>query len=42
MVTIGKKLQTNEKLKSLNLAHLMEQKRNLKDDRDLKNNSESV
>ena len=39
MVTIGKKLQTNEKLKSLNLAHLMEQKRNLKDDRDLKNNS---
>ena len=39
MVTIGKKLQTNEKLKSLNLAHLKEQKRNLKDDRDLKNNS---
>ena len=39
MVTIGKKLQTNEKLKSLNLTHLMEQKRNLKDDRDLKNNS---
>ena len=36
MVTIGKKL---EKLKSLNLAHLMKQKRNLKDERDLKNNS---
>ena len=36
MVTIGKKLEI---LKSLNLAHLMKQKRNLKDERDLKNDS---